>query len=331
MKVSVAMATYNGGDFLRQQLQSILNQTTRPDQLVILDDGSTDLTANICNDYCESFGQFLFQRNSSRLGPTANFMAAIAKCTGDIVVLCDQDDAWVPTKIERIVERFQNPDVMVAYHSSVLMASDGKISDVRFPDLTEDLSAQVNCFLPIYGMSLAFSGKLLPVLIPPYSHLMNDFCGHDHWIYFVGAMFGKIVHIGEPLAMYRRHEFNTVSLPSVRSMRDRFSATIRDYRRVLGRTKCTLAAYDKWKADGILADRHVRPDVLIYYQRVAEAYEAKLKVVRADGEGLRSALTGLTCLMRMRAYLPKMKYGLRLASFPKDVAYALNLMQLVGF
>ena len=96
LHISVAMCTYNGGKYLREQLISIAKQARLPDELIVCDDVSNDATLQILNEF-QKMAPFPIRihRNGVRLGVTKNFEQAIALCNGDIIALSDQDDVWM--------------------------------------------------------------------------------------------------------------------------------------------------------------------------------------------------------------------------------------------
>ena len=102
MKLSIALATCNGQHFLRDQLNSFLSQTRRPDELVVCDDRSDDQTPGILTEFCElaPFPVRILQ-NEHRLGIIKNFEQAVGLCGGDVIFLSDQDDSWAPEKLAR--------------------------------------------------------------------------------------------------------------------------------------------------------------------------------------------------------------------------------------
>src|SRR5262245_39471269 len=106
-KISIALCTYNGTKYLSSQLESYLAQTCPPDEVVVCDDCSQDETVSTLNEFAERapFPVRIFV-NERNLGSTKNFEKAISLCSGDIIFLSDQDDAWASNKIERIVEEF---------------------------------------------------------------------------------------------------------------------------------------------------------------------------------------------------------------------------------
>ena len=113
---SVALCTYNGGRFLREQLQSIADQSARPAELVICDDGSTDDTVSIAETFARSAPfRVDVHRNRTRSGTIANFDYAMSLCGGDVIFLCDQDDVWHPEKIARTIRRFDDARVQCIF------------------------------------------------------------------------------------------------------------------------------------------------------------------------------------------------------------------------
>ena len=110
--ISVAIATYNGQEFIKEQLLSILNQTMPVDEIVICDDQSSDDTVKIIQELlCDKI--YLYQ-NEKNLGYKLNFKKALSYCKGDYIFLCDQDDIWKPNKVQTMIEIMQNhPEIKV--------------------------------------------------------------------------------------------------------------------------------------------------------------------------------------------------------------------------
>ncbi len=113
MKISVAMCTFNGAQYLGEQLASLLAQIRLPDELIICDDGSRDNTCDILRAFA---GKVPFEIhihvNETTLGSTKNFEKIISLCSGDIIALSDQDDVWYPQKLSLIEQAFlQNPQM----------------------------------------------------------------------------------------------------------------------------------------------------------------------------------------------------------------------------
>src|SRR5882757_11091931 len=110
--ISIAMATYNGGKYIRQQLDSFAAQTMLPSELIVTDDGSSDNTLEIIAEFVATAPfPVRVERNEKNLGYRANFMKAASLCKGDLISFSDQDDIWLPQKLEKCAAPFANDDV----------------------------------------------------------------------------------------------------------------------------------------------------------------------------------------------------------------------------
>ena len=131
MKTSVALCTYNGQQFLKQQLDSILNQTHKVDEIVVCDDGSTDKTIEILENYSANYpNTFYINQNEINLRSVKNFEKAVKLCSGDIIFLSDQDDVWVDNKVEKYVDYFdKNPNIEVLASNGYCIDENSKVHD----------------------------------------------------------------------------------------------------------------------------------------------------------------------------------------------------------
>ena len=114
--VAVVMCTYNGGMFLREQLDSILRQTYPISEIIVQDDCSTDDTMDILRSYAARDSRVRVTRNAANLGFNRNFRSAVMKATADFVAISDQDDVWMPDKIERQVEAIGEYNICYSDH-----------------------------------------------------------------------------------------------------------------------------------------------------------------------------------------------------------------------
>ncbi len=204
MKISIAMATFNGGHFLQQQLASLVTQTRLPDELVVCDDGSTDATLQIAEAFS---GMAPFEvhihRNPQRLGCAGNFSRALSLCTGSIVFLSDQDDVWFPTKIERVANVFEASDGIL------LVINDAAITDKGLQPSGFTQIGQIRKLgLPleyfVNGSCSAISTRLISLVTP----IPGDEVAHDNWIHKLAGEMGVRKVLDEVLQYYRRHEEN---------------------------------------------------------------------------------------------------------------------------
>ena len=217
--VSVAMATYNGARFIREQLESIAAQTWPPDQLVVTDDASTDNTLEIVRRFAETTRiPVVIHQNAERLGYRANFMKNTSMCASEIIALCDQDDVWLPEKLEVSVAALSDPSVLLCHHESWITDDAGtRIGLAGLYPL--DQKAPPLSLFPMrnpFGFSMLFRRELLRFSDLWRGSVDNLFCermAHDQWFFFLASALGTTSYIREPLASYRQHPESTYGAP----------------------------------------------------------------------------------------------------------------------
>ena len=114
--ISIAMTTYNGERFLREQLDSLYRQSLMPTEIIVCDDASTDSTTSILEEYKQNHGLTYFV-NKARMGYNANFYQAISLCHGNYIALCDQDDVW---KEDKLLKTYQTMYLIIQHLSKML-------------------------------------------------------------------------------------------------------------------------------------------------------------------------------------------------------------------
>ncbi|MBK8804781.1 MAG: glycosyltransferase [Fibrobacteres bacterium] len=219
-KVSVAICTWNGERWIAEQLRSIISQTRKVDEIVLFDDGSTDKTVQIASQILSDSGlEHRINRNQSNVGSSKNFQLAAQACTGDLLFLADQDDYWMPTKVERILSVFSdNPDTGWVFSDLELcddsLNATGKtmwervgFGSQRRAQFCRGLQLEVVLKRPILtGAALAVRREILDVCIPFQSPWI-----HDHWISLVLSGKGiKGLAIEDCLVKYRLHQSQQV-------------------------------------------------------------------------------------------------------------------------
>ena len=196
--VSVVMCTYNGEQYLREQLDSILTQSYPPYEIIIQDDCSTDGTIDILHEYAKSFPQVKVFLNKHNLGFNNNFKSAVMRATGDYVAISDQDDIWFPEKLQKQVETIADHDICFSVH---LRGS------------SQDNSVVVR---PNYS----FEGMLFTGFAGHTMLLRTSFAQKDEswiegivydWSLGVNAHLGRgIVRVEEPLNWHRSHQKSAI-------------------------------------------------------------------------------------------------------------------------
>lgn len=204
LKISIAMATYNGGKYLREQLESFLAQTRLPDELIITDDCSTDDTLAIIQDFASSAPfEVFWEQSEKNLGYTGNFNKSLLRTTGDLVFLSDQDDVWFPNKIECIEHySIKYPKDLVLMNNAAL--TDENLNDSGYTKLEQIKSAGLSDSSFVMGCCAAVRRELLNLCLP----IPSRFKAHDDWIVKMAEGIERKRIFKDVLQYYRRHETN---------------------------------------------------------------------------------------------------------------------------
>ncbi|UCV18281.1 glycosyltransferase family 2 protein [Ferribacterium limneticum] len=205
------MATYNGAPYIREQLDSIASQGRLPDELVVCDDGSSDETLSIVEQFSREipFAVHIY-RNESRLGYVRNFQRAIGLCTGDIIFLSDQDDVWFPEKLQRVEVWFHmHPQSLLFMNDAEIVLADGTRTGLTKLEQTRALGLSDDYF--VMGCCMAVRSSVLPLFMP----FLDNSLSHDGWISQVAVCLGAKKIFPLVLQYYRRHGTNvSVSISS---------------------------------------------------------------------------------------------------------------------
>ena len=217
MRIAVAMALYNGKAYIEQQLDSLLNQTVLPDQIVICDDGSTDGSLEFVTSYAANHPhgeRICLAQNAKNLGYTQNFYRAVSLCRADLIFLCDQDDIWRSDKIEEMRDAFAaNDSIDLIASAHTLIDGEGHpITSARYPDspgtgalLRIDERAVVSQFRwP--GMCMAMTNAFWQEV---RGDAVRIHAPHDRVFALLAASRGGFAFLDTPLASHRRHADNS--------------------------------------------------------------------------------------------------------------------------
>jgi glycosyltransferase involved in cell wall biosynthesis len=211
--LSIAMATYNGELYIREQLESLAAQTVLPLELVVTDDGSTDKTVDIVEDFAVDapFSVKVF-RNEFRLGFADNFLKAAELCIGDWIAFCDQDDIWDRQKVEMVCKSAHNPELTLISHNYVIINAKGeRIKRVRYAavNTSYEEKAYWSGFL---GFTISFRRSCLEkylAIVRAQKDGLSITLPHDNIVSIIGMLAGKVFVLDQDLVCYRRHGSNT--------------------------------------------------------------------------------------------------------------------------
>lgn len=215
-KISIALATYNGEKYLQELLDSLCNQSLQPNEVLVSDDCSTDNTLSIISKYSDKLNirQVIHDKNC---GVNKNFEAAIKSCSGDYVMICDQDDIWMPNKIQDTFSSMLEEENLVGPTNPILITSDstpfsdsnnlkanneykrkGEIRDFKDFFFSSDLHCQ--------GCTMMLNRPLLEIM-----HSIPDSFKewpYDGYIAQLATLIGFRCHVRQEMLYYRRHDNN---------------------------------------------------------------------------------------------------------------------------
>ena len=286
-KISIALCTYNGEKYIAEQLASIINQTRKPDEIIIYDDCSTDSTTIIVNDFIKD-GNTLIRLfvNTNQQGVTKNFINAGSTCTGDIIFFCDQDDVWKKNKIQRLCSFFEDDDVTATFCNAEIVDAELNDSYSKQWDKIKYRPKVINN-VKVYrqyelipellkhnvatGMCFAIRKNIIN-----YQGLPKG-CLHDAWLVWIATKAGKVVAIDETLVMYRQHLNNVIGSESKIS-----SERAKQYKLIrLKELESLLQRYIAFKKN--LGNKEyveeIDEDIRFYKNRIRLFHENKTRII----------------------------------------------------
>ena len=227
IRIEILLPTYNSEHFLKEQINSILSQSYTNWNLLVRDDDSSDQTVHILNNYQNAYPDkiSIIKSVGKRLGPKTSFETLLANCSAEYIMFCDQDDVWLPHKIEESLARIQqlerkNPD------KAALVFSDLEVVDEQLATINPsfwnyskvDPENVYNAYKllinnPAPGCTFIMNRKVKPLVLPfPEQARM-----HDWWIILKVAESGVIDYLKKPSLLYRQHKKNIVGAEAIKN------------------------------------------------------------------------------------------------------------------
>ena len=204
------MSTYNGEQYLREQIDSIIQQQEVNISLIVRDDGSTDLTKSILEEY-QRAGQLSYY-SGENLGPQKSFYELIKQApTSDYYALADQDDIWLPIKLKTAVAKLTEYQEEPALYCSSTRLTDNNLQSIRQLDIHPMLSfGESLVYAYASGCTMVFNDALRKDVVSYQPKYMDM---HDRWIINIAfAIGGKVIYDKQSLILYRQHDHNAVGL-----------------------------------------------------------------------------------------------------------------------
>jgi glycosyltransferase involved in cell wall biosynthesis len=239
MKLSVALCTFNGQAFLERQLNSILNQTRKIDEIIVCDDSSSDLTVSILNKYASNYPDiFKIFVNDQNLNVSKNFEKAMMLCHGDYIFLADQDDLWKTDKVAKILKVFeQNPTAEGVFSNADLIDDNDNLltpeltlwDTVRF--LEKESQKPIDLFKLLVikgnyvtGATLCIKKEVLDFCVP--FKIIDKIFLHDEWLAFVLSHRKTLFYSTEKLISYRIHSSQQIGVGRVKNNPEKFKKEV---------------------------------------------------------------------------------------------------------
>ena len=294
--IVILLATYNGERYLRQQLDSLFEQTSQEFRLVVHDDGSTDSTVDIINEYRDKYPDRIeIYYGNSCGGPKENFLWMLGRVEADYYLFCDQDDVWFSEKFQRSMEALEEAEGVFHHENDeiqpICVFTDMTVVDEDLNNLSDSFIryigrlpsntayTQILIDNPAAGCTMCFNRQLRDLVVQLVPLLdMKNIPMHDVLILEIAAIMGKVVAIDEPLAYYRQTGHNTMGAVTETDS-DKASRNIQDLKQgsIIEKKKAfvneaRLFAGEIAKAEWLPKDKK---NVLIRFSKIGE--KGKLK------------------------------------------------------
>lgn len=219
--IDILMATYNGQRFVGEQIESIQGQTCADWRLLVSDDCSTDKTLDVVRRYAAADGRIQVVSQGVRHGGAkANFFSLMDKSTAPYVMFCDQDDVWLPRKVEKTFEAMRKIEGSASADVPLLVFTDMKVVDGDLNVIAESfdrfssIDPSRNAFPHVVAQPIA-SGCTMMVNAAARDLALkapdtSDVILHDQWLTLLASAFGRIAYVDEPTSLYRQHGSNEI-------------------------------------------------------------------------------------------------------------------------
>lgn len=331
--VSVALATFNGARYLPEQLHSLTLQTRLPFELVASDDGSSDETVQLLEQFArEAPFTVRIVQNEQRLGYADNFLAVASMCTGELVAFCDQDDFWVETKLETCEAEAHRTGAGIVAHSGAVADENLRPTGRLVPQARRRrVVAPERCdpWWDWWGFAMVFRRRLLEVadaeqrvesqFLPGQAPL-----DHDDWISFLGCVLAPIAFVPEALVLHRRHQDTITETPADVSRVEASQAHGEEWHhahyRGLERLALERAVFWRRTAPGLSGhEQELALRAAARYDRFADVYRRRQAIYAGSRRSPRvGAIAGM---LARGGYRRRNRGGIGLGALAKDIYF----------
>lgn len=221
-QIDILLATYNGEKYLKQQIDSILRQSYQNIRLVISDDCSTDATRDILKDYEEKDERIKVYYQSENLGCTKNFEFLLKQVKNEVYMLSDQDDVWLPEKIEKTYECMEKESADLVFGDLEVVDANLETIEPSFNHFMK-LSRKIKKYLHtnrfnylyncVTGCTIMSKKEWVEKILPLPTK--SKYVIHDYWIALIISLQGKVAYMPEKFIKYRQHGNNEVGTEKI--------------------------------------------------------------------------------------------------------------------
>jgi glycosyltransferase involved in cell wall biosynthesis len=270
--VSVVIGTFNGEAYLEEQLRSVLAQTYTHLEILAIDDGSSDGTVRILRAYAALDPRIRVVINEHNLGFIRNFEKGCALSAGHWIALCDQDDYWMPDKVEKMVAAIgQYPMV---YCDSELCGEDLRPLGKKISDLVHyqsfDDCRQLCVFSRMYGHATLITRELFDKASP-----FREEVPHDGWLAFHATLFGGVDYLPEPLVKYRQHAGNVFGVVGRKKKKQNKQRLTEKKKKELARVRIRMEAYYQACPDKLVPQKRLLGALVSTYRDFSPANDIR--------------------------------------------------------
>lgn len=243
-EVQILLSTYNGAAFLKEQLESLLNQTYSNITILIRDDGSTDETSEILELYSKKY-KCITWYSGNNIGVWRSYMDLInhSSCTASYFAFCDQDDYWLPEKIEQSILYLEKNTIIPTLYCSNTILVNKKLKKLELQNNYENFRPSFGNALVqniVTGCTCVFNKQARDLI---YNKQPDYMIMHDWWLYLVVSCFGKVYFDKNAYILYRQHQTNTIGARG--NNIEKWKYRIKNFRKNIGRNYLQIDAFTK--------------------------------------------------------------------------------------
>lgn len=224
MNVAVLLSTYNGESYLQEQLDSLLRQDFKNFKIYVRDDGSSDNTVNIIEQYCHKDNRLIRIRSEGNVGCAASFLTLVKSVNADVYLFCDQDDVWLPNKIQRVFDYYSNVDMSTPalYHCDLAVV-DQELNLIHKSFLQHQKMSAIDAMKTnhlfiqnfVVGCSSAINSSLAELVLNNINtQQFTQVAMHDWWFAITAKIQGEIFYDDVQTILYRQHSNNVLGAKS---------------------------------------------------------------------------------------------------------------------